>query len=81
VKGLAKLQALKDMNALRDYVDEGPIGKRRLPILTKSEDEDEEESEVDADDDDTDTDTDTSDSTSGDDDFDVEEFASDALGE
>jgi hypothetical protein len=81
VKGLAKLQALKDMNALRDYVDEGPIGKRRLPILTKSEDEDEEESEVDADDDDTDTDTDTytSDSTSGDDDFDVEDFASDAL--
>src|SRR6478735_1542519 len=47
VKGLAKLQALKDMNALRDYVDEGPIGKRRLPILTKSEDEDEEESEAD----------------------------------
>ncbi len=34
VKGLAKLQALKDMSALRDYVDEGPIGKRRLPIVT-----------------------------------------------
>jgi hypothetical protein len=64
VKGLAKLQALKDMNALRDYVDEGPVGKRRLPILTKSEDEDEEERDED-----------------GEDDFDVEEFASDALGE
>lgn len=62
VKGLAKLQALKDMNALRDYVDEGPVGKRRLPILTKSEDEDEEGSD-------------------GEDDFDVDEFASDALGE
>lgn len=67
VKGLAKLQALKDMNALRDYVDEGPVGKRRLPVLTKSEDEegeDEDGSEGD-----------------GDDDFDVDEFASDALGE
>ena len=78
VKGLAKLQALKDMNALRDYVDEGPIGKRRLPILTKSEDEEEEGEDSDSDDEDTDTDTDT---TSGDEDFNVEEFASDALGE
>lgn len=68
VKGLAKLQALGDMAALRDYVDEGPIGKRRLPILTKSEDEDEdEERDADAED--------------GDDDFDVDVFASDALGE
>jgi hypothetical protein len=64
VKGLAKLQALKDMNALRDYVDEGPVGKRRLPILTKNEDEEDEERDED-----------------GEDDFDVEEFASDALGE
>lgn len=76
VKGLAKLQALKDMNALRDYVDEGPIGKRRLPVLTKSEDEEEEDAEHDEDDD-----TDTTEASSGDDDFDVEEFASDALGE
>jgi hypothetical protein len=67
VKGLAKLQALKDMAALRDYVDEGPIGKRRLPVLTKNEDAEEEE-----------TDGDDSD---GDDDFDVDVFASDALGE
>ena len=60
VKGLAKLQALKDMNALRDYVDEGPVGKRRLPVLTKNENEEE---------------------TDGDEDFDADEFASDALGE
>jgi hypothetical protein len=46
VKGLAKLQALKDMMALRDYVDEGPIGKRRLPVLTSGEDEDEEDDDV-----------------------------------
>ena len=51
VKGLAKLQALKDMMALRDYVDEGPVGKRRLPVLTAARDEEEEETpEVDADD-------------------------------
>lgn len=33
VKALAKLEALKDVAALRDYVDEGPVGKRRLPVL------------------------------------------------
>ena len=33
VRALAKLEALRDMMALRDYVDEGPIGKRRLPRL------------------------------------------------
>ena len=60
VKGLAKLEALKDMSALRDYVDEGPIGKRRLPILAKPETDEEEEAEVE-------------------DDFDADEFASDAL--
>jgi hypothetical protein len=37
VKALAKLEALKDMMALRDYVDVGPIGKRRLPRLSKEE--------------------------------------------
>jgi hypothetical protein len=37
VKALAKLEALSDMMALRDYVDEGPIGKRRLPRLTKAD--------------------------------------------
>lgn len=37
VKALAKLEALRDMMALRDYVDEGPVGKRRLPKLTRAE--------------------------------------------
>ncbi|HEY6561095.1 MAG TPA: sigma factor-like helix-turn-helix DNA-binding protein [Polyangiaceae bacterium] len=37
VKALAKLEALRDMMALRDYIDEGPVGKRRLPTLTKAE--------------------------------------------
>lgn len=40
VRALAKLEALKDMEALRDYVDEGPVGKRRLPVLA-GDDEDE----------------------------------------
>jgi hypothetical protein len=51
VKGLAKLQALREMSALRDYVDEGPVGKRRLPILTDDEDEKEAKPEEDSDDD------------------------------
>ena len=42
VKGLAKLQALSDMTALRDVVDEGPVRKRRLPLLATEEDEEEE---------------------------------------
>jgi hypothetical protein len=50
VKALAKLEALRDMMALRDYVDEGPVGKRRLPRLSKS-DLDEPESEATDDDD------------------------------
>ncbi len=41
VKGLAKLAALRDMSALRDYVDEGPIGRRRLPVVVAETDEDE----------------------------------------
>jgi hypothetical protein len=53
VKGLAKLAALRDMLALRDYVDEGPTGKRRLPVLTTERpEEDDEEAEVEADADD-----------------------------
>jgi hypothetical protein len=66
VTGLAKLEALEDTFALRDYVDEGPVGKRRLPILqapaAQKEEEEEEEDEDYADPD-----------------FDVETFASDAL--
>jgi hypothetical protein len=37
VKALAKLEALRDMLALRDYIDEGPVGKRRLPRLSKQD--------------------------------------------
>jgi len=37
VKALAKLEALRDMMALRDYIDEGPVGKRRLPRLTQAD--------------------------------------------
>ena len=51
VKGLAKLAALRDMSTLRDYVDEGPTGKRRLPVLDARRDEAEDagEGEEDAD--------------------------------
>jgi hypothetical protein len=45
VKALAKLEALRDMMALRDYIDEGPVGKRRLPVLAPVVDEDEDEDE------------------------------------
>ncbi len=37
VKALAKLEALSDMETLRDYVDEGPVGKRRLPQISAEE--------------------------------------------
>jgi hypothetical protein len=37
VKALAKLEALRDMMHLRDFVDEGPVGKRRLPRLSKQD--------------------------------------------
>src|SRR5690606_11352034 len=37
VKALAKLEAVRNMDALRDFVDEGPQGKRRLPRLSKEE--------------------------------------------
>jgi hypothetical protein len=43
VKGLAKLAALRDMTTLRDYVDEGPTGKRRLPVLDASRGEEDED--------------------------------------
>jgi hypothetical protein len=55
VKALAKLDALKEMMALRDYVDEGPVGKRRLPLLSKKDlvdDEDDAPAESDDDDED-----------------------------
>ena len=61
VKALAKLEALKDMMALRDYVDEGPVGKRRLPRLSKADLAGDKfrEADNDADDDDTDDAADT----------------------
>ncbi len=37
VKALAKLEAIRDMDALREFVDEGPQGKRRLPRLSREE--------------------------------------------
>ena len=57
VKALAKLEALRDMLALRDYIDEGPVGKRRLPSLTKADlaakpKDDDASDDLDADDDD-----------------------------
>jgi hypothetical protein len=52
VKALAKLDALKDMAALRDYVDEGPVGKRRLPLLSKKDLVDDEDAPAASDEDD-----------------------------
>lgn len=57
VKALAKLEALRDMMALREYVDTGPVGRRRLPRLTRADlegmdadvdDKSDEDEEVDA---------------------------------
>jgi hypothetical protein len=45
VKGLAKLASLRDMLALRDYVDEGPLGKRRLPLLVATPSDDDEDAD------------------------------------
>ncbi len=56
MKGLAKLVALKDMMALREYVVEGPVGKRRLPVLRNAPAE-EEEAEAEAEEEDFDVDT------------------------
>jgi hypothetical protein len=63
VKGLARLAALRDMTALRDYVEEGPVGKRRLPVLSADDDEETaDDAEADSDDEEAE--------------FDVEAFAS-----
>lgn len=51
VKALAKLEALRDMMELRDFIDEGPVGKRRLPVIAPPpEDDEEDEVEAEADD-------------------------------
>lgn len=69
VKALAKLEALKNMDALRDFVDEGPQGKRRLPRLSKedlasidgaSPDSDDEDNDTEWEESDTETETTTS---------------------
>jgi hypothetical protein len=57
VKALAKLDALQDMMALRDYVDEGPVGKRRLPVLSKKDLVEDEDAPAPVDDDDDDEDS------------------------
>jgi hypothetical protein len=51
VKALAKLDALNEMRSLRDYVDVGPVGKRRLPILSADDFEDEKDCKCGEDDD------------------------------
>ncbi|WP_394820997.1 sigma factor-like helix-turn-helix DNA-binding protein [Pendulispora albinea] len=75
VKGLAKLEALREMASLRDYVDEGPVGKRRLPVLTKGKAAEEEEVDEEDMDEDEDEGFAAKSGASGDD-FDVEAFAS-----
>ena len=54
VRAMAKVEALSEMESLRDFVDEGPVGKRRLPVLSArdADDEDETVEDVDADDED-----------------------------
>lgn len=42
-RALAKLLALQDMSELRDHVDAGPLGKRRLPVVAMLRDEEEDE--------------------------------------
>jgi hypothetical protein len=68
VKALAKLEALQDMDALRDFVDEGPVGKRRLPKLVAERD-------VGDDDDENEDEGHSSDSVKSDDDVDVDDAA------
>ena len=69
------------MTALRDYVDEGPIGKRRLPVLSTARDE--ESDEADSDDGGRgrrdDVEAEAGDTATGDAEFDVEAFASSDL--
>lgn len=72
VKGLAKLQALREMESLRDYVDEGPVGKRRLPVLAAPEEDEEEDEDEDGEE--------TAEAAAEtDSDFNADEFASEAL--
>jgi hypothetical protein len=76
VKGLAKLAALRDMSALRDYVDEGPNGKRRLPVLSAPVDDESDEAESDESDEEAEG---TEAAAGAESEFDVEAFASSDL--
>ncbi len=42
VKAFAKLSAAEEMEDLRDFVDEGPVGRRRLPLLQAVPDDEDE---------------------------------------
>lgn len=41
VRAMAKLEASREVGTLRTFVDEGPVGKRHLPVLNKYEVDDE----------------------------------------
>jgi hypothetical protein len=45
VRAMARAQAAKETFALRDFADEGPVGKRRLPMLVERPEDDEGEGE------------------------------------
>ena len=66
VKALAKLEALKDMVSLRDFIDEGPVGKRRLPVIQAAAEVDEDEDDLEDDGADAADDADVEDAPSGD---------------
>lgn len=78
VKGLAKLAALRDMTNLRDYVDEGPLGKRRLPVLTSDSENEESEDESGEDGEDAEDADDLEEGTASSE-FDVEAFATNEI--
>ncbi len=37
VKALARLKELSEMESIRELIDEGPVGRRRLPVLSSDE--------------------------------------------
>jgi hypothetical protein len=78
VKGLAKLAALRDMMVLRDYVDVGPMGKRRLPMIGDG-DEGPQEADDDMDPEDMGAGADAEPDAVAEEDFDVETFAAPEL--
>jgi hypothetical protein len=73
VRALARLHAVADLSALRDFVDEGPPAKRRLPVIHRPESEDDDEDEECCAENDNDADEGAG--------FDVDRFAGDTLAE